>query len=164
MNKKKKLHKINGEIRATEVRVADEGIMSLSSALRLAESKELDLVLLNENNGISVCKLMNYEKFIYQQNKKQKQKTPEVKEIKFGPNTSENDVEYRIKHIIEFLQKNHKVKLTLQFKGREIAYLDKGNELILRVMVAVEEYGIPEALPVKEGKKIFATIKPKTNK
>jgi translation initiation factor IF-3 len=164
MNKKKKKHLINGEIRATEVRVTDEGIMSIQEANRLAISKEMDLVLLNDKTNPPICKIMNYEKFIYDEGKKGKTKALEVKEIKFGPNTSDNDVEYRVKHIIEFLQKGHKVKLSLQFRGREMAHIDRGKELMLKVILAIEEFGMAESMPSMEGKKMFATLKPKPSK
>lgn len=164
MSKNKKQHLINREIKATEVRVTDEGIMTLDAALQLADSKFMDLVLINDKTNPPICKILNYEKFLYEQNKKVKTKTLDVKEIKLGPNTSENDLSYRIKHMIEFLKKGHQVKLTLQFRGREMAFTDKGKELILKMIVAVEEFGVAEAMPKLEGKKMFASIKPKTQK
>lgn len=162
MKKQKKQHLINREIRGTEVRVAEEGIMTVSEAITLAESKSMDLVLINDKSNPPICKIMNYEKFIYELSKKPKNKALDIKEIKFGPNTSENDVDYRVKHIIEFLQKGHKVKLSLQFRGREMVHINKGKEIMLKVIVAVEEYGTAESLPSMEGKKMFATLKPKS--
>lgn len=164
MNKNKKQHTINREIRATEVRVTDEGVMTLDAALKLAESKFMDLVLINDKTNPPICKILNYEKFLYEQNKKPKNKTLEVKEIKLGPNTSENDLSYRVKHIIEFLKKGHQVRLTLQFRGREMAYTDKGKALILKLIVDVEEYGVAESMPKLEGKKMFCILKPKNIK
>ena len=160
MNKKKKLHLINNEIKFNEVRVVDNGIMTTNNALRLAESQDLDLVLVSESNEIGICKIMNYEKFIYENNKKQKNKSLDVKEIKVGPNTSENDVNYRLKHIIEFLNKGHRIKLTMRFKGREIMYLDKGMGLILNLILDLEEFGVSENVPKLEGKQIIAYLKP----
>ena len=162
MNKKKKQHFINGEIRATEVRVTDVGIMSIQEANRLALSQEMDLVLINDKTTPPICKIMNYEKFIYEQGKKPKNKALEVKEIKFGPNTSENDIDYRVKHIAEFLEKGHKVKLSMQFRGREMAFIDRGKELMLRVIVAVQDFGMAESMPNMEGKRMYATLRPKT--
>lgn len=159
--KKKKEHKINNEIRATELRVVEEGIMSLTAALELAESKFMDLVLINESATPPICKIMNYEKFIYENNKKGKSKSLPMKEIKLTPNTADNDINYKTKHVIEFLQKGHKVKITLQFRGREMAHISRGQELILKLILAVEEYGSAESLPSMEGKKMMATIKPK---
>jgi len=160
MQKSKKQHLINKEIRGTEVRVSDVGILSLTEALRLAESDGLDLVLINPNGQPPVCKIMNYEKFLYEQSKKDKPKVLEMKEIKVGPNTSENDLTYRIKQISEFLGKGHKVKISMQFKGREMIHVTKGETLILKLLVDLEDYGVAEAMPKLEGKRMFVTIKP----
>ena len=164
MAKKKKEHLINQEIRVTEVRVADRGIMATSEAIKLAESESLDLVLINQTSSPPICKIMNYEKFIYELGKKPKNKTLDVKEIKMGPNTAENDLAYRAKHIIEFLNKGHKVKLSLQFRGREMAHIDKGKAIMLKLVVDVEEHGTPESMPTMEGKKMFCLLKPKSSK
>jgi len=161
MNKNKKQHYINEEIKAREVRVVDFGIMSISDALKLSNEQSLDLVLMSSNATPPVCKLMNYEKFLYEQSKKEKQKTPELKEIKVGPNTSENDLSYRIKHMIDFLDKGHKVKITMQFKGREMTYITKGELIMLNMVNAVEEHGLAESLPILENKRMFVTIRPK---
>jgi translation initiation factor IF-3 len=161
MNKNKKQHKLNREITATQVRVSDEGVMSLHEALALAEAKEMDLVLLNEVPNPPICKIMKYEKFIYEQNKKPKKKVLDVKEIKLGPNTAENDLEYRAKHMVEFLKKGHKVKLTIQFRGREMAYVDRGKELLLKLILSVEEFGVAESMPNMEGKKMMVNVRPK---
>ena len=166
MNKNTQQHLLNNEIRATEVRVADLGVMSFKDAMNLATSKEMDLVLIGANAVPPVCRIMNYEKFLYDQTKKEKDKPKslEMKEIKVGPNTAENDLGYRIKHMIEFLQKGHSVKITMQFKGREMAYVQNGEALILKLILAVEDYGTPESMPKLEGKRMFATIKPKSKK
>jgi len=164
MAKSKRQHKLNTEITAKEVRVTDLGVVALAVALKEASSKEMDLVLINENAVPPVCKIMNYEKFIYEQSKKPKNKGLDVKEIKLGPNTSENDLEYRIKHMIDFLKKGHKVKISLQFRGRQMQHINIGQEQILKLMVAVEEFGTAEAMPKLEGKKMFAMIKPKPSK
>lgn len=164
MKKSKKEHKLNREIIAPEVRVGEHGILTLKEALALADEKEMDLVLISETAVPPVCKIMDYEKFMYEQSKKPKNKGLDVKEIKLGPNTSDNDIEYRTKHIIEFLQKGHKVKLTMQFKGRQMAFVDKGQELMLKLILSIEEYGSAEAMPKLEGKKMISTLKPKTKK
>jgi translation initiation factor IF-3 len=160
MAKSKRQHKLNTEITAKELRVTDVGIITLAEALKLAESQEMDLVLINEQAVPPVCKIMNYEKFIYEQSKKPKNKGLDVKEIKLGPNTSENDMEYRVKHMIDFLKKGHKVKVSLQFRGRQMQHINIGQEQILKMIVAVEDYGIAEAMPKLEGKKMFCMIKP----
>jgi translation initiation factor IF-3 len=164
MKKAKKQHKLNREITAPQVRVGEHGILNLKEALALADAQEMDLVLISETAVPPVCKIMNYEKFIYEQSKKPKNKSLELKEIKLGPNTSENDLSYRTKHIIEFLGKGHKVKLSMQFKGRQMAFVDKGKELMLKLIVSIEDYGLAEAVPVLEGKKMICTLKPKSKK
>jgi translation initiation factor IF-3 len=166
MAKKKREHLLNDEIKASEVRLPEEGIIKLSEALRIAEEQEMDLVMMNQTTSPPICRILNYEKFIYEQNKAKKanNKAPEIKEIKLGPNTAENDLSYRAKHIIEFLEKGHRIKITLQFRGREMAFIDKGKALMLKLMVAVEEHGIAEGLPNMEGKKLIGFVKPKPKK
>lgn len=164
MKKDKKQHKLNKEITAPQVRVGEHGILTLKEALALADAQELDLVLISETAVPPVVKIMNYEKFIYEQSKKPKNKSLELKEIKLGPNTSENDLSYRTKHIIEFLNKGHKVKLSMQFKGRQMAFIDKGKELMLSLIVSIEDHGSAETVPVLEGRKMICTLKPKTKK
>ena len=164
VKQKEKQHKTNLEIVHPTVRVGEHGILSLKDAQKLADEQELDLVLINENAQPPVCKIMNYEKFIYQQSKTAKNKTLDVKEIKLGPNTSENDLSYRTKHIIEFLEKGHKVKLTMQFRGRQMAFVDKGQEVMLNLIVSVEEHGSAESIPKLEGKRLQCTLKPKAKK
>jgi translation initiation factor IF-3 len=89
------------------------------------------------------------------------QKKLDLKEIKITPKISENDLNYRVKHIIEFLNKGHKVKITMEFKGREISYIDNANALFLKLLISLEDYSIPEFLPKLEGKKMFSILKPK---
>ena len=163
-NKLRKEHKINGEIRATELRLAEEGIMSLTDALSLAESKEMDLVMINESAVPPICKIMNYEKFLYEKSKKPKNKSLPIKEIKLSTYIADNDIDYKTKHAIEFLTKGHKVKLSLQFRGREMAHIKIGQEIMLKFILAVESCGGAEALPTMEGKKMYCILKPKNNK
>ena len=163
MNKKQKQHLINREIKATQVRVVDQGLMSFSEAMSLAESQSLDLVMINDKAIPPVVKILDYEKFIYEQTKKPKQKALEMKEIKVGPNTSDNDLSYRIEHIKEFLTKGHKVKITMKFSGREMAYVDAGEALLLKMVLAVKEVGAAENLPKLEGRNMFLCIKPSKN-
>jgi translation initiation factor IF-3 len=161
---KERQHKLNFEIKHQTVRVGEFGVVSINEARKMASEQELDLVLINENSNPPVCKIMNYEKFIYQQSKNQKQKSLDIKEVKLGPNTSENDLSYRIKHICEFLDKGHKVKLTMQFRGREMIFVDKGQELMLNLIISVDEHGTAESLPKLEGKRLQCTLKPKPKK
>ncbi len=168
MKKQNRKEKLNNEIKNEKIRLSGDDfngeIVTLKEALDKANILELDLVLVSENNDIGICKIMDYEKFIYEQSKKPKNKGLDVKEIKLGPNMAENDMEYRIKHLIEFLQKGHKVKISLQFRGRQMQHINLGQEQILKMLVAVEEYGIAEAMPKLEGKKMFCMIKPKPSK
>jgi len=138
------------------------GKQRLSKRLKI----DLILVLINDNVDPKICRILNYEKFLYEQKRKEKDKakTLEVKEIKLGPNTSENDLSYRSKHIIEFLQKGHKVKLTMQFRGREMAFVSNGEILMLKLIDSVSEYGLPESMPKMEGKRMQCLLKPKVKK
>jgi translation initiation factor IF-3 len=163
MKDKKKKHLINEEIKQTQVRVTEVGLLSIDEALGMAKSQDMDLVLFNvDNNDIGICKIMKYEKYIYELNKANKQKKVELKEIKIGPNTSDNDLNYRINHVTEFLKKGHKVKLTMEFRGREMNYVEKGNALFLNLLVKLEEVAVPEFLPKIEGKKLYTMLRPKT--
>jgi translation initiation factor IF-3 len=164
MGKKKAQHKINGAITVREVRLGEHGIIPLRDALKLAEDSEMDLVMINESTSPPICKLLNYEKFIYEQSKKQKNKVLDMKEIKLGPNISDNDIEYRVKHGCEFLKKGHKVKITVQFRGREMQHTDLGSEQILKMVVALEEFGVAEAMPKLEGKKMYCIVRPISKK
>ena len=164
MKKQNRKEKLNHEIKNKKIRLSGDGfngeIVTLKEALDKANDLDLDLVLVSENNDIGICKIMNYEKFLYAQSKNDKPKVLELKEIKVGPNTSENDLTYRIKQISEFLGKGHKVKISMQFKGREMIHVTKGETLILKLLVDLEEYGVAEAMPKLEGKRMFVTIKP----
>ena len=168
MKKQIRKEKLNGEIKFQNIRLTGDGfkgeIVTLKEALDKANALELDLVLVTETNDIGVCKIMNYEKYIYELSKKPKNKGLDVKEVKLGPNMADNDLEYRTKHIIEFLQKGHKVKLTMQFRGRQMAFVDKGQELMLKLILNLEDYGSAEAIPKLEGKKLMSTLKPKAKK
>jgi translation initiation factor IF-3 len=165
MAKKKREHKLNDEIIARVVRV--EGvIMTIQEALSKAEQAEMDLVLINENADPKICRILNYEKFLYEQKRKEKDKakTLEVKEIKLGPNTSENDLSYRSKHIVEFLNKGHKVKITMQFRGREMVFVSNGELVMLKLIDSVSEHGLPESMPKMEGKRMQCLLKPRPKK
>lgn len=162
MSKNKRQHLINGEIRFSEVRVTDEGIMSIQEANKLALSRDMDLVLINDKAQPAVCRILNYEKFKYDLGKKNKIKTLDLKEIKIGPHISNNDINYRVTHIIEFLKKGHRIKLTMQFRGREMSHVDLGKTVMLKLITLVSEHGIVESLPIMEGKKMISFIRAKT--
>ena len=165
MAKKKREHRINDEIIARVVRV-DGNVMPIQQALLEAEKAEMDLVLINDKTDPVICKIVDYQKFIYEQKRKEKDKPKplDIKEVKLGPNTAENDLEYRSKHIIEFLGKGHKVKLTMQFRGREMAFVSNGELVMLKLIDSISEYGLPEKMPKMEGKKMQCLLKPKVKK
>jgi translation initiation factor IF-3 len=162
----KKQHKINEEIRGDKVRLVgdnvQEGVYDINLAKRMAEDMDMDLVLVGANSEPVVCKIMNYQKFMYEQNKnKSKSKTLPIKEMRFTPNTGKSDLEFKTKQIEDFIKKGHKVKVYVNFKGREMAFQDRGKELLLSIAVELEEIAIPENLPKTEGKKMIMFIKPK---
>lgn len=166
---------INSQIRAREVRlvgdniVPEPGVFPLQDALKLADTLELDLVEISPKAEPPVCKIIDYQKFLYQLKKKQKEikaKTTKVvvKEIRFGPNTDEHDYDFKLKHALSFLQDGFKVKAYVFFKGRTILYKEKGEILLLRFAQDLQEFGKVEQLPKLEGKRMFMFISPKAGK
>jgi translation initiation factor IF-3 len=166
-------HRINNKISAKVIRVVGEDIetavMSLQDALRLADSKELDLVEISPNADPPVCKIVDYQKFLYQQKKKQKEIKAKaarivVKEIRFGPNTDDHDYNFKLKHAIRFLEDGAKVRAYVFFKGRSILFKEQGEVLLLRFANDLEEYGKVEQLPRLEGKRMIISFSPKKKK
>ncbi len=144
-------------------------IMSIQNALKLADEMELDLVEISPNVDPPVCKLVDYQKFLYQQKKKQKEQKAKtsrivVKEIRFSPNTDEHDYNFKLKHAINFLEEGAKVRAYVFFKGRSILFSEKGEVLLLKFANDLEEYGKVEQMPKLEGKRMFLTISPKKKK
>ena len=132
----------------------------------MAEDQGLDLVEISPNAVPPVCKIMDYKKFLYEQKKREKEnkaKTQKVvlKEIRFGPNTSDHDYDFKLKHAIKFLQDGAKLKAFVFFKGRTIVYKEKGEILLLRLAQDLEDYGKVEILPKLEGKRMSIIIAPK---
>jgi len=132
----------------------------------MADDMDLDLVEISPNADPPVCKIIVYSKFMYDQRKKQKELASKavkvvIKEIRFGPNTSDHDYEFKKKHAIEFLQGGSKVKAFVFFRGRSIVFKDKGEILLLRLAQDLEEYGKVEHMPSMDGKKMNITIAPK---
>jgi translation initiation factor IF-3 len=165
---------INEKIRARQVRLVGEnienpGVFTLSDALKLADELELDLIEISPNADPPVCKIADFQKFLYQQKKKQKEikaKTTKVvvKEIRFGPQTDDHDYNFKLKHAISFLDDGSKVKAFVFFKGRSILYKEQGEILLLRFAQDLEEYGKVEQLPRLEGKRMIMTLSPKAKK
>jgi translation initiation factor IF-3 len=132
----------------------------------MAEELELDLVEISPNADPPVCKIVDYQKFLYQQKKKQKEiksKTTKVilKEIRFGPQTDEHDYNFKLKHAQKFLEDGAKVKAFVFFKGRSILFKEQGEILLLRLAQDLEEIGKVEQLPRLEGKRMIMFISPK---
>ncbi|HRW86598.1 MAG TPA: translation initiation factor IF-3 [Bacteroidales bacterium] len=164
---------MNNRITARMVRVVGEEIkaevMSIQEALRLADSMELDLVEISPNADPPVCRIVDYQKFLYQQKKKQKELKAKstkivVKEIRFGPNTDEHDYNFKLKHAVKFLEEGAKVRAYVFFKGRSILFKDKGEVLLLRFANDLEEYGKVDQLPRLEGKRMIISLSPKKKK
>ena len=171
--KKEDPHKINLNIKATEVRLVGEnveqGVYETPEALKLAQDQDLDLVEISPKADPPVCKVIDYKKFLYDQKKKQKEiknkaQKVVIKEIRFGPNTEEHDLEFKLKHAIKFLQDGSKLKAYVFFKGRSIVFKDRGEILLLKFAQELEEYGKVEQLPKLEGKRMTMFIAPKVKK
>lgn len=131
----------------------------------MADAQGLDLVEISAKADSPVCKIIDYQKFLYQQKKKAKEMKANaakivIKEIRFGPNTDEHDFQFKLKHAQEFLQEGSKVKASVFFKGRSIIYADQGEKLLLRFAVELEEYGRAEQMPKLEGKRMIMMIAP----
>ncbi|MFP4557452.1 MAG: translation initiation factor IF-3 [Bacteroidales bacterium] len=164
-------HLKNEQIRHKVVRVVGDniekdGVMSIEEARKIADDMELDLVLIAEKADPPVCKVIDYQKFLYQQKKKQKEIRAKaqkvvVKEVRFGPNTDEHDYNFKLKHAEKFLSDGAKVKAFVFFKGRTILFKEKGEILLLRFAQDLEEYGKVEQLPKLEGKRMIMFISPK---
>jgi translation initiation factor IF-3 len=143
--------------------------MSVKEALKVADSLDLDLVEISPKADPPVCKVIDYQKFLYQQKKKQKEMKAKtikvvVKEIRFGPNTDEHDYDFKLKHAQKFLEDGAKLKAFVFFKGRSILYKEKGEILLLRLAQDLEEVGKVEQLPKLEGKRMTMFIAPKVKK
>ena len=171
--KKEELYKINGRIKAPEVRLVgdniEQGVYSTREALKIAEDLELDLIEISPNAVPPVCKVLDYKKFLYEKKKRDKemksnsQKTV-IKEIRFGPNTDEHDFEFKLKHAEKFLGDGAKVKAFVFFRGRTIVFKDRGEVLLLKLAQRLGEIGDIEQLPKLEGKRMIMFIAPKKKK
>ncbi len=168
--RKEELHRINDKIRTREVRLVGEniepGIYSIAEALRMADDLELDLVEISPTAEPPVCKIMDYQKFLYQQKKKQKEAKAKsvkvvVKEIRFGPQTDDHDFNFKLKHAKNFLEEGAKVKAYVFFKGRSILFKEQGEVLLLRFATELEDYAKVDQLPALEGKKMIMMLSPK---
>lgn len=174
-------NRINDQIRVPEVRLVGENLDVISAAVgqevaagiyptrklrEWADKMELDLVEISPNAVPPVVRITDYNKFLYDKRKKEKElkaKTAKtvLKEIRFGPNTDDHDFEFKARHAREFLEEGAKVKAYVQFKGRAIVFKDRGELLLLRFLKELEDIGAPEALPKLEGRRMIVIITPK---
>jgi len=141
-------------------------IYSYEDAIRMAHELELDLVEIVPTAEPPVCKIIEYQKFLYEKKKKEKEQKAKnskvvMKEIRFGPNTDDHDFDFKVKHAIKFLQEGNKVKAYVHFRGRTIAYKEKGEVLLLKFATELEEYAKVELMPKLEGNKMFLFLNPK---
>ena len=161
---------INEEISAPQVRlvgdnIAEPGVYPIAAARKMAAEQELDLVEITAKADPPVCRILDYQKYLYQQKKKAKEIKQNsskivIKEIRFGPNTDEHDFQFKLKHAKEFLSEGSKVKSSVFFRGRSIQFSDQGEKLLLRFAVELEEFGRAESMPQLEGKRMIMIIAP----
>ncbi|MEX0615458.1 MAG: translation initiation factor IF-3 [Methylophaga sp.] len=166
--------RLNQEITAREVRVTGAegeqlGILPLAKALELAEAAELDLVEIAPQAEPPVCRIMDYGKFVFEANKqkaiaKKKQKQIQVKEIKFRPGTEEGDYQVKLRNLTRFLEEGNKTKVSLRFRGREMAHQDLGLKLLERVAEDLQDLSTIEQRPKKEGRQMIMVLAPSNKK
>ncbi len=166
-------HRTNHMIRVPQVRLVGEnvevGVYSTQEAQRMAQDQGLDLVEISPAADPPVCKIIDYNKFLYEKKKKEKEmkaksKVSEVKEIRFTPNTDDHDFDFKSKHAENFLKDGNKVKAYVQFKGRAIMFKERGELLLLKFAERLVEVGTLESMPKLEGKRMFAIFAPKSQK
>jgi translation initiation factor IF-3 len=163
-------YRINERIRVKEVRLVGEnvepGVYTIQQALAFADQHQLDLVEISPNAAPPVCRIIDYQKFLYQQKKRQKEQKAKatkvtLKEIRFGPQTDDHDYNFKLKHAKSFLEEGCKVKAYVFFKGRSILFKEQGEVLLLRFANDLEDFGKVESMPVLEGKRMIIMLAPK---
>jgi translation initiation factor IF-3 len=166
-------HRTNNMIRVPNVRLVGEnvtvGVYPTTDALKMAQDQALDLVEISPNADPPVCKIIDYNKFLYEKKRKEKEmkaksKASEVKEIRFTPNTDDHDFDFKAKHAEKFLKDGDKVKAYVQFKGRAIQFRERGELLLLKFAERLNEVGVLEGMPKMEGKRMLAIWAPKSQK
>lgn len=166
-------HRTNQMIRVPQVRLVGDnvevGVYPTQDALRMAQEQGLDLVEISPQADPPVCKIIDYNKFLYEKKRKEKDmkaksKSAEVKEIRFTPGTDDHDFDFKSKHAESFLKEGNKVKAYVQFKGRAIMFKERGELLLLKFAERLAEVGQPEALPKMEGKRMLIIFAPKAQK
>ena len=166
-------HRTNHMIRVPEVRLVGDniepGIYPAADALKMAQDQQLDLVEISPGANPPVCKIIDYNKFLYDEKKKKKEmkaksKTSEVKEVRFTPNTDDHDFEFKCKHAEKFLLDVNKVKEHVQLKGRAIMFKERGELLLLKFADRLKDVGALEGMPKMEGKRMLVMFAPKSQK
>jgi len=166
-------HRTNHMIKVPEVRLVGDniepGVYPTAEAVKIAREQELDLVEISPGANPPVCRIIDYNKFLYEEKKKKKEmkaksKTSEVKEIRFTPNTDDHDFEFKVKHAEKFLSDGNKVKAHVQFKGRAIMFKERGELLLLKFADSLKDVGALEGLPKMEGKRMLVMFAPKAQK
>ncbi|MBF0525199.1 MAG: translation initiation factor IF-3 [Deltaproteobacteria bacterium] len=163
--------RVNKEIKSHSVRVigsdgAQLGILTLKDALETAARETLDLVEVSPNSDPPVCKIMDFGKYKYQQSKKtqeakRKQTTIQIKEVKIRPGTDDHDIDFKLRHLKRFLSKKNKAKITVTFKGREIAHSEQALTLLNRMAKELEDVAVVEQSPKMEGRFMAIILAPK---
>lgn len=166
-----KTARINNEINVSKIRLigaAGEqvGIVTLKEALQSAEEASLDLVEISPNASPPVCRIMDYGKYLFEQNKqknaaKKKQKQVQIKEVKLRPSTDEGDYQVKLRNLIRFLKEGNKAKITVRFRGREMMHQDLGIKVLERIQADLVEFGAVEQFPKLEGRQLIMVIGPK---
>ena len=166
-------HRTNHMIKVPQVRLVGEnieiGVYPIAEAQRIANEQGLDLVEISPQADPPVCKVIDYNKFLYEKKKKEKEmkaksKVSEVKEIRFTPNTDDHDFDFKSKHAENFLKDGNKVKAYVQFKGRAIMFKERGELLLLKFAERLVDVGTLESMPKLEGKRMFAIFAPRSQK
>jgi len=172
-DRSKEQFRINERINVPEVRLVGEnittGVYPTSKALQMAVDMGFDLVEISSTASPPVCKIINYQKFLYQQKKRQKEQKAKtikivVKEIRFSPQTDDHDYNFKLRHAKGFLEEGAKVKAYVFFKGRSILFKEQGEVLLLRFANDLEDYGKVEQMPVLEGKRMIIMLSPSSKK
>ncbi|MBQ2019352.1 MAG: translation initiation factor IF-3 [Rikenellaceae bacterium] len=167
-------HRINDEITAPQVRVVGDNIenpvvLSIREAIKLADEMELDLIEISPKADPPVCRIADYQKFLYQQKRKAKEIKAKavkvvIKEIRFGPQTDDHDYNFKLRHAENFLKEGAKVKAYVFFRGRSIVFKEQGEILLLRFATDLEELAKVEQMPKLDGKKMTMMLAPKPKK
>lgn len=164
-------HKINRQISCQQVRIIGDNsyVTTLFNALKEADSQDADLIQISESNGVAICTIMEYEKFLYKQKQKEKenkkkQVQQKVKELRFGPQTGDHDYQFKLKQAREFIVSGNKVRAYVFFKGRSIVYKEQGEVILLKMATDLEDIAKVEQMPKLDGKKMIITLSPKKTK